>query len=108
MKFKTVSSMHIVSEIKKLRIGKAVGPDNIPITVVRDVGDIAAKPLAMIFNSSFRKRCIPRYLETCKSNSYIEIRSKKGCKQLHSHFGHFSLLQDLGAHSAGSDTQHHS
>ena len=52
MKFKTVSSMHIVSEINKLRIGKAAGPDNIPITVVRDVGDLVAKPLAMIFNST--------------------------------------------------------
>ena len=44
--------MHIVSEIKKLRIGKAAGPDDIPITVVRDVSDLVAKPLAMIFNSS--------------------------------------------------------
>ena len=52
MRFKTVSSMHIVSEIKKLRIGKAAGPDNIPITVVRDMGGLVAKPLAMIFNSS--------------------------------------------------------
>ena len=52
MQFKTVSSMHIVSEIKKLRIGKAARPDNIPIAVVRDVGDLVAKPLAMIFNSS--------------------------------------------------------
>ena len=52
MKFKTVSSMHIINEIKKLRIGKAASPDNIPTTVVKDVGDIVAKPLAMIFNSS--------------------------------------------------------
>ena len=43
MKFKKVRSMHIVSEIKKLRIGKAAGLDHIPITVVRDVGDLAAK-----------------------------------------------------------------
>ena len=59
MKFKTVSSMHIVSEIKKLRIGKAAGPDNIPITVVRDVGDLVAKPLAMIFNSSLENCIFP-------------------------------------------------
>ena len=51
-KLKTVSSMHIVNEIKKLRIGRAAGPDNIPITVVRDVGDIVVKPLTMILNSS--------------------------------------------------------
>ena len=38
MKFKTVSTMHIVSEIKKLRIRKAAGPDNIPITVVKFPG----------------------------------------------------------------------
>ena len=34
MKFKTVSSMHIVSEIKKLRIGKAAAPNKITIAVV--------------------------------------------------------------------------
>ena len=28
--------MHIVSETKKLRIGKAADPDNIPMKVVRD------------------------------------------------------------------------
>ena len=50
MNFKTVSIMHIVNEINKLRIGKAASPDNIPITVVRDVGDLVAKLLAMIFN----------------------------------------------------------
>ena len=59
MKFKTVSSMRIVSEINKLRIGKAAGLDNIPITVVRDVGDVVAKPLAMIFNSSLENGIFP-------------------------------------------------
>ena len=54
IKCKTVSSMHIVSEIKNLRIGKAASPDNIPITVVRE-GDLVAKPLAMIFNESLEK-----------------------------------------------------
>ena len=34
--------MHIVNEINKLRIRKAAGPDNILITVVRDVVDLVA------------------------------------------------------------------
>ena len=52
MKFRTVTSMHILNEINKLGVGKAAGPDNIPTTVVKDVGGIVAKPLAMKFNSS--------------------------------------------------------
>ena len=59
MKFKTVSSMHTVSKIKKLRIGKAAGPDNIPKTVARDVGDLVAKPLAIIYNSSLENGIFP-------------------------------------------------
>ena len=51
--------MHIVSEMKKLRIAKAASPDNIPITVVRDVGDLATKPLAIIFNSSLENGIFP-------------------------------------------------
>ena len=52
IKFRAVTSKHIVNKIKKLRVGKAAGPDNIPTTVVKDVGGIVAKPLAMIVNSS--------------------------------------------------------
>ena len=59
MKFRAVTSKHIVNEIKKLRVGEAAGPDNIPTTVVKDVGDIVAKPLAMIFNASLEKGIFP-------------------------------------------------
>ena len=58
-KFKAVSSTHIVNEIKKLRIVKSAGPDNIPITVVRDVSGLVAKPLAMIVNSSLENGIFP-------------------------------------------------
>ena len=106
--FKTVSSMHIVNEINKLRIGKAAGPDNIPITVVRDVGDLVAKPLAMIFNSSLENGIFPDIWKLARVTPILKSGVKKGFKQLQVHFGHFSLFQDLGAHSARSDPQLHS
>ena len=59
MKFKTVSSTHTISEVKKLRIGKAVGPHNRHITVDRDLGDLVAKSLAMILNSSLENGIFP-------------------------------------------------
>ena len=51
--------MHIINEIKKVRIGKAASPDNMPTTVVKDVGSIVAKLLAMIFNSSLENGILP-------------------------------------------------
>ena len=38
--------------IKNLKNGKAAGPDKIPPTIIKDVGDIITKPVKMIFNSS--------------------------------------------------------
>ena len=77
MKFKTVSSMRIVNEVKKLRIRKAAGPDNIPITVVRDVGDIAAKPLTMIFNSSLENDIITDIWKLAKVIPIFKLEVKR-------------------------------
>ena len=59
MKFRIITSMHILNEIKKLGVRKAAGPDTIPTPVVKDVGDILAKTLAMIFNSSLENGIFP-------------------------------------------------
>ena len=77
MKFKTVSSMHIINEMKKLRIGKAAGSDNMPTTVFKDVGDIVAKPLPMIFNSSLGNGIFPDIWKLAR----VTIIFKSGVKR---------------------------
>ena len=80
MKFKTVISMHIVREINKLRIGKAAGPDSIPITVVRDVGDLVAKPLAMLFNASLENGIFPKIWKLARVARIFKLGVKKNVK----------------------------
>ena len=59
MTFKTIIETHMHSAIKNLKNGKAACPDKIPITIIKDVGDLITKPLTMIFNSSLTNRVFP-------------------------------------------------
>ena len=40
MKPKTVESSFMLNAIKQLKNGKAAGPDKLPTTIVKDVGDL--------------------------------------------------------------------
>ena len=42
-----------------MKNGKATGPDKIPTTIIKDVGDIITKLLTMIFNSSLTNGVFP-------------------------------------------------
>ena len=59
MTFKTINETYMHNAIKNLKNGKAAGPDKIPITIIKDVGDIITKPLTMIFNSSLTNGVFP-------------------------------------------------
>ena len=48
MTFKTINETHMHNAIKNLKNGKAAGPDEIPTTIIKDIGDINTKPLTMI------------------------------------------------------------
>ena len=50
MTFKTINETLMRNAIKKLKNGKAAGPDKIPTTIIKDVRDIITKLLTMIFN----------------------------------------------------------
>ena len=59
MTFNTINETYIYNAIKNLKNGKAAGPDKIPTTIIKDVGDIITKPLTMIFNSSLMNGVFP-------------------------------------------------
>ena len=59
MTFKTINETYMHNAIKNLKNGKAAGPDKIPTTIIKDVGDIITKPLTMIFNSSLTNGVFP-------------------------------------------------
>ena len=49
MTFKTTNESHMHNAIKNLKNGKEAGPDKIPTTIIKDVGEIIKKPLTRIF-----------------------------------------------------------
>ena len=56
--------------LRKLKINKATGPDNIPAWILKNHANILAGPLTAIFNSSLREGIIP---ETWKSAIVITV-----------------------------------
>ena len=59
MAFKTINETYIFNAIRKLKNGKAAGPDKIPATIIKDVRDHITKPLKMIFNPSLTNGVFP-------------------------------------------------
>ena len=57
--FAEVSEAYVRSQLRGLKPGKAVGLDNIPARLLIDSGDIVAKPLTAIINSSLQSGVVP-------------------------------------------------
>ena len=52
MMFRTVDKTYVLDAINQLRNGKASGPDNVSVTLVKDAKKFIAHPLMLIYNSS--------------------------------------------------------
>ena len=77
MTFKTVESSFISNAIEQLKNGKAAGPDEVPTTIVKDVGDLVSKPLSMIFNSSLEKGIFPDIWKFARVTPIFKSGAKK-------------------------------
>ena len=77
MEFKTVDDVFILNAIKQLKNGKAAGPDKVPTTIVKDVGDLVSKPLSMIFNSSLANGMFPDIWKLARVTPIFKSGAKK-------------------------------
>ena len=59
MRLTPVDDNYVPKAIKKLRKGKAPGPDKILTMLIKDAADLTCKPLTMVFNSSLRNGYFP-------------------------------------------------
>ena len=57
--FLPITSAEIEIEISKLKTGKATGPFSIPISVLKILKTVVAKPLEILFNTSFSSGIVP-------------------------------------------------
>ena len=55
----TISVITTENALQRIKINKAMGPDNIPACILRDNASILAAPITAIFNSSLREGFIP-------------------------------------------------
>ena len=56
--------------LRKVKVNKATGPDNVPAWILKNHANILAGPLTAIFNSSLREGIIP---DTWKSANVIPV-----------------------------------
>ena len=59
MMFRTVDKTYVLDAINQLKNGKASGPDNVSVTLVKDAKEFIANPLMLIYNSSLESIFFP-------------------------------------------------
>ena len=68
-----ISVEEAAAALAKIKVNKAIGPDNIPPLVLKDFSHLPAAPVAAIFNSSLRKGVLPKLW---KSTTVIPLPKK--------------------------------
>ncbi|XP_065063027.1 LOW QUALITY PROTEIN: uncharacterized protein LOC135689653 [Rhopilema esculentum] len=97
--FQAITSDHIKIGIKRLKCNKSAGFDKISVQFVKDAAEILCKPLAAIFNSSFKNGIFPYTWKIARVTSIFKSGSKSemGNYRPLSVLSVFSrLLEDLG------------
>ena len=74
--FQPITSDLIKNEIKKLKCNKSSGYDTILIQFVKGAAEILCKPLAAIFNSSFKMDIFPDIWKIARVTSIFKSGSK--------------------------------
>ena len=74
--FQPITSDLIKNEIKKLKCNKSSGYDKISVQFVKDAAEILCKPLAAIFNSSFKTGVFPDIWKIARVTSIFKSGSK--------------------------------
>ena len=59
MMFRIAFKMYVLDAINQLKNGKASGPDNVSVTLVKDAKGFIANPLMLIYNSSLENGAFP-------------------------------------------------
>ena len=75
--FKYVEETYMANAIRKLKNGKAAGPDKVSTTIIKDVGDLVSKPLSMIFNSSLMGGVCPDIWKNARATPIFKSGVKK-------------------------------
>ena len=76
-----ITHEEIETEISNLKIGKAVGPSSIPVSIFKILKGALSEPLQMIFNASFLTGIVPerfklaRVIPVFKKGSQVKIRA---------------------------------
>ena len=74
--FHTIHPSTIEREIKNLKCSKSAGHDKISVKLVKDAAEILSKPLAIIFNASFKKGIFPDIWKTARVTPIFKSGSK--------------------------------
>ena len=77
MTFLPIDETYLLNAIKQLKSGKALGPDKISTTLIKDAADFIWKPLAIVFNSSLKCGIFPDIWKLARVTPIFKTGSKK-------------------------------
>lgn len=90
--------------LEGLEPNKAMGPDGVHPRVLRELCDVLAKPLTIIFNSSLRTGSIPPSWREAHVSAIFKKGSKKHTQQLQTRKSHLRGVQGTGEDYQGPGT----
>jgi hypothetical protein len=114
----TVSIEGVQKLLQKLNPQKACGSDQIPARILRDLADVIAPPLTLIFQKSLDEGNIPNDWRTTnvtaifkkgeryKASNYRPVSLVSLCCKVQEHIIVSSILKHLDAHQILTDCQH--
>ena len=91
MNFRFLTSKEINNSIKQLKLGKASGPDHIPVGLVKDASEYISNPLSLIYNASMSKGSFPDTWKIARVSPIF----KSGAKDERSNYRPISVLSVL-------------
>ena len=91
-----LNTMHITEDkvlkkLKAIQIAKSPGPDKLHPKLIRELADVLAKPLSIIYNTSLRMRSLPSQWKTANVSAIF----KKGDKSNANNYRPISLTSIL-------------
>ena len=89
--FKEVSQNFTLSQLRTLKVGKAVGLDDIPSRLLKDAADLIAEPLTVIINASLRQAKVPSDWKVARIIPLL----KKGCARDIDNYRPISILSSV-------------
>ena len=71
-----ITEGQVVKKLKAIQLAKSPGPDQLHPKLIRELADVLAKPLSIVYNTSLQKRTLPSDWKTANVSAILKKNDK--------------------------------